>query len=119
MDAAKMIDRDLHQPARDLIGRSALARRASNMSRTIELAGTRSRTFHAVAVFAGGWRSLGGGQRRRALGVMLITAAVIHAAMTVLHHLPAGWMWLAVPAIAVAEGVVLLAASGSSPADPS
>lgn len=57
--------------------------------------------------------------RRRALGLVLITAALVHSGLTAVNHLPAGWMWLVAPAMAFAEGAVLLAASGARAADPS
>lgn len=114
-----MIDRELHQPARDVIARSAIARGLSSVGRRIESAGSRSRSVRAVATIAGAWHGLSRGERRRAIGLTLVTSAAIHAVLTVMHQVPAGWMWLVVPAIAFAEGIVLVVASGSDSTDHS
>lgn len=114
-----MSDRERAQPLRNLIARSAIARGVSSAGRRIESAGSHSRSLQAAAIIARAWRRMDRGQRRRAIGVALVTAAAIHCALTALDQVPAGWMWLVLPAIAVAEGVVLVAASGPSTADHS
>lgn len=107
-----MIDRERPQPALDVIGRSAIARGVSSIGRRLEAAGSRSRAIQAVTTIGGAWRAMATGERCRATGVTLMTASAVHLVLTVLNHVPAGWMWLIVPAVAFAQGALLIAASG-------
>jgi hypothetical protein len=119
MDGTEVIDRGLHEPALELISRSAIARRLARVGRWIESAASGSRSVNAIAAAAARWAGLSRTQRHRALGLMLMIAATVHCGLTLLNRLPAGWMWLIVPAIAFVQGAVLIAASSSTAPDPS
>ncbi len=61
------------------------------------------------------WRQLPHGLQQRAGGVALLTAAVVHVALALWRQTPPGWLWLVIPALSAAVGVVLLMASTASP----
>lgn len=61
------------------------------------------------------WRQLPSGLQQRAVGVALLTAAVVHVALALWRHTPPGWLWVVIPGVSAAVGVVLLMASTASP----
>ena len=52
-------------------------------------------------------------QKRLAGGIALIVAASVHVGLVVWHEQPPLWLWLIVPALAVAIGLLLLAFAGT------
>ena len=52
--------------------------------------------------------------QRRALGIMLITAGLIHIGWRLTVR-PAGWLWLVIPIWAMVIGLLLFAASIQRP----
>lgn len=52
-------------------------------------------------------------QKRLAGGIGLIVAASVHVGLVVWHEQPPLWLWLIVPALAVATGLLLLAFAGT------
>lgn len=71
----------------------------------------------AVAVAAtrvvGYWSANSRFERRRWTGITLVTAAVVHASLRVVEGSATGWLWLIIPGIAMAQGLLLVAASAS------
>lgn len=49
--------------------------------------------------------------RERQIGVFLMTAAIVHLALSMAQGHPAGWLWLVVPAVAAAAGAPMACAS--------
>lgn len=60
------------------------------------------------------WRGAGWRERRRAAGLMLSVGAAVHVGLSALVAPPPGWLWLILPGLALAIGVLLLAASGTA-----
>lgn len=65
----------------------------------------------AATQLVSGWMNLDQAARRLALGTMLIAAVAAHLVWTLLTHVPPGWLWLVVPGLAAAIGLLLVAAS--------
>lgn len=61
------------------------------------------------------WLAFAPGERRTVVGVGLLAAVASHLGLTVIHDIPAGWLWLVPPGIAVTVGLMLLTWPGSSP----
>lgn len=57
------------------------------------------------------WTGLATGLRRLALGIMLLTAVAAHIVFTLVTLTPPGWLWLVLPGIAGALGLLLVVAS--------
>ena len=54
------------------------------------------------------WSALLTGQRRLALGLVLIVAASVHVSLVAWHEVPASGLWLIVPGLAVSAGLLLV-----------
>jgi hypothetical protein len=93
-----------------IVERSALARGGRRVIEFVERASQASRAGRTTRELAAGWRALGQPAHLHAIGTMLIAAVAVHLAITVVHRVPPGWMWLVIPGIALVQGVVLLAA---------
>lgn len=50
------------------------------------------------------------------IGIAMLTAAAVHVGLRVVQGSGAGWLWLIVPGIAAAQGLLLVAASKPGPA---
>jgi hypothetical protein len=101
---------DRHAAVIAIVERSALARGGR---RAMAFLGRAWRSSHAARTaggMLGAWRSLPDSTRRTAIGVAIVTAVATHVAVTATHRIPPGWQWLVVPGIALAQGVVLIAA---------
>lgn len=61
---------------------------------------------------ASAWIGLDTSARRLAVGTMLIGAVVTHIAFVLVTQVPAGWLWLVLPGIFGAIGLLLVAAAG-------
>lgn len=123
MGAAQMkIDRlpfpEGRPSATELIRQSVPGRSIYKGMRRAEAAAEQSLAVGSMRAAADAWRGLPGSARLRALAVMLLVAAGTHIVMTLLHQTPAGWMWLVVPVIAVAQAIVLLIAGSESSSLP-
>lgn len=57
------------------------------------------------------WSALGMFERRRFVGLALTTAAAVHVALRLVQGPPADWLWLIVPGIGAAQGLLLVMAS--------
>lgn len=71
-----------------------------------------SRTAASAQRLASAWGALGAPLRRLAAGVVLVSGSAAHLALTVTGPLPPGWMWMVLPGLYVALGLLLVAASG-------
>lgn len=58
------------------------------------------------------WTALDVRVRRVAVGTMLIVAVAAHLVLTLATQVPPGWIWLVLPGIAGAIGLLLVAAPG-------
>jgi hypothetical protein len=115
MDESIVIERHGHS-ARviALIENAAVARWPASVMRRVGAAARTSGAMATAGRLAASWRALGRSQQRRASGIVLITAALAHLAAVALHQVPPGWMWLVLPGIVLAEGIVLMLAGSSS-----
>ena len=100
--------------ALELIRQSVLGQWITIGMRRVEAAAQQSRVVGSMRAAGDAWRGVPGPGKLRALAVMLLVAAGTHIVMTWLHQIPAGWMWLVVPGIAVAQAIVLLIAGSES-----
>jgi hypothetical protein len=100
-----------------LVEQSALARGAAGLAETLYGSLPHSRLASAWSHVALAWRSADRATRLRAAGIALLAAVVVHLAMSALRPPAAGWLWLVLPAIAVAEALLLIAAA-SGPRTP-
>ena len=65
-----------------------------------------SRTAAAVTAAKDEWDRHPPHERQLAVGVMLVAAAVTSVVLIAAQEMPAGWLWLAPPAIAATLGAV-------------
>jgi hypothetical protein len=65
------------------------------------------------------WRALDTPLRRLGVGVALLSGTATHLALTLTAPPPPGWMWLVLPGLFIALGLLLVAASGAWPAPKS
>jgi len=65
-----------------------------------------------AAELASAWIGLDTSVRRFAVGTMLIVAVVTHIAFVLVTQVPAGWLWVVLPGIFGAIGLLLVAAPG-------
>ena len=93
-----------------IVERSALARGGRRVIEFVERASRASRAGTATRQFATVWQGLAPAAHLHAIGTMLIAAVAVHLAVTATRQVPPGWMWLVIPGIAMAQGVVLLIA---------
>lgn len=70
-------------------------------------AATGSAVVGTAARLAKGWLGLDVPLRRRAVGTMLVVAVAVHLVLTVITQTPPGWLWLMMPAIFAAMGLLL------------
>ena len=68
-----------------------------------------SRTAGAATAAKSEWNRHSRGERQQAAGVMLVAAAVTSVLVIAAHEMPAGWLWLAPPAIAATLGAIGIA----------
>lgn len=97
-----------------VLDQSAIVRRSAGAIDRIVAASHTSVLLRLMRPVAAAWRHAPHPERLRAAGVTLIIASVVHVSLTIFQRLPDGWMWLVVPGIAVAQGVVLVAAGSGS-----
>ena len=50
------------------------------------------------------------GDQRRFIGVTLITAAIVSSLLMMWRHTPPGWMWIVMPLLMFATGIVCVIA---------
>lgn len=74
--------------------------------------GSTSATVTMATGVASAWTGLDVRVRRVAAGAMLVVAVAAHIVFTWLTQVPAGWIWLVLPGIVGAIGLLLVAAPG-------
>jgi hypothetical protein len=65
-----------------------------------------------TARWAHAWSGLEAPLRRVAVGTTLIVAVTAHLVLMVATQIPSGWLWLVMPSIFAAIGLLLIVASG-------
>lgn len=96
-----------------LVESSLIGRTARAAAGRISDAFYASRSGRALASAGEQWRALAAVERRRTIGLALIIAAGVHVGLQLVQGAPPSWLWLVVPALAVAHGLLqLIAASG-------
>jgi hypothetical protein len=93
-----------------IVRSSALAGVAAGVIAAFEQAARGSFTRSICAPFAAAWRTFDRSQRLRSIGMVLVTAVIVHAALMLLRPLP-GWRAFVVPAIALVQGLLLIVMS--------
>ena len=93
---------------------SAIVRAGSRLIETAQRAARQSSSHAIWSELAGAWRRSDRAVRLRSIGIALITAVVVHIALLLGQPLT-GWRGFVVPAIALAQGLLLLAASPRTP----
>jgi hypothetical protein len=101
-----------HDDLMRIVERSLMARWPASVMRRVDAASRGSRVMHIARAWAASWRAIGRSERLRATGMMLIAAVMVHVTVVSLHRIPAGWMWLVIPGIALAQGLLLVIAGG-------
>lgn len=91
-----------------LIRRSAIARLSRTVIERVERAARSSRSGTIARRIDAAWPVADRAGRMRAAGVAVMTAAGVHLALVSIQQVPAGWLWLVVPVIALAQGGLLL-----------
>ncbi|MDP2318052.1 MAG: hypothetical protein Q8O42_01770 [Acidobacteriota bacterium] len=74
--------------------------------------GSTSATVAMATGVANAWTGLGVRVRRVAVGTMLVVAVAAHIVFTLLTQVPPGWIWLVLPGIFGAIGLLLVALPG-------
>ena len=99
----------------DVLRSSTVVRTIGGMLQGLWTAGAASVSAQVVARGGRRWRSESAADRRRAIGLTMVMAAVTHLGLLVTQDTPPGWLWLALPALAMMVGslCVLVAAEES------
>jgi hypothetical protein len=95
-----------------IVRSSAIVRFAAGVFETFERAARESATRAIWSPTADAWRRYDRSIRFRAIGIALVTAVIVHVGLLALRPLP-GWRAFVVPAIALAQGLLLLASSSA------
>lgn len=93
---------------------SVIVRFISRMIETVERAARQSSSRVIWSEVAGACRRADRALRLRSIGMALITAVVVHLGLLLVQPLP-GWRGFVVPAIALAQGLLLIAMSPRTP----
>ena len=72
-----------------------------------------SRAASAAQRVSSAWQALDTSARRLAIGVVLLSATLTHLALTWTGPPPPTWMWLILPGLFAALGLVFVAAAGA------
>ena len=75
-----------------------------------------SRVLARLRPLAASWQAADWASQRRGLGVLLLAAVATHLVLVLASTAPRGWLWLILPGIAAAVGLLLLAAAPRRPA---
>jgi hypothetical protein len=103
-----------HQPAADdprvveSLRSSVLLAAAAALMETMWRAFEASRAGAAITAAKQQWAAERPAQRRGAVGIMLVAAALTALALTAATDHPAGWLWIAPAAMAASFGAVLI-----------
>jgi hypothetical protein len=108
MDRATVTDRDAAVIA--VLRSSALARTAGRVVEAFARAARHSAARSMWSPIAEAWRGYDRSRRLRSIGIALVTAVIVHVGLLALQPLP-GWRAFVVPAIALAQGLLLIVSS--------
>ena len=75
-----------------------------------------SQAGRAAAAMCDAWAAESWKARYHAIGALLVSASLLHVALTAIQVTRVGWFWLVIPVMAMAVGVLLLVASASAKA---
>jgi hypothetical protein len=95
-----------------IVRSSTMVRAAAGVFGAFERAARHSATSSIWSALADAWRRSDRSVRLRSIGIALISAVIVHVGMVALRPLP-GWRAFVVPAIALAQGLLLIVASSS------
>jgi hypothetical protein len=96
-----------------IVRSSAIVGAVSRALQVAERSAQASATRSIWASLTGGWRRFDRAVQLRAIGVALVAAVIVHAGMMVLRPMP-GWRAFVVPAVALAQGLLLIMVSSGS-----
>jgi hypothetical protein len=114
MDSSEMIQQpDPHSAALRIVERSVFVRWPARVMDRLTASLRSSVVRPHIQSIAAVWRGVERATRLRAVGIMLIAATIAHVAVTALQRVPPGWMWLVIPGIAAAQGIVLVVAGSA------
>ena len=94
----------------NIVRSSALAGVAAGAIAALERAARNSFTRRICGPLVEAWRQYDRALQLRSIGVALVTAVMVHTALTLLRPLP-GWRAFVVPAIALVQGLLLIVVS--------
>jgi hypothetical protein len=97
-----------------LVESSLIGRTATAVVAQISRAYRASRTGRAITSAAASWRAMPSADRRWTIGLALMTAAGVHVGLQLINGAPPSWLWLIVPAVAVAHGLLQILAAGGA-----
>ena len=95
-----------------IVRSSAIVGAVSRMLETAERAAQGSATRVVWSSMADAWRRFDRSLRLRSLGVALVTAVIVHLGLIAFRPVP-GWRAFVVPAIALAQGLLLILVSST------
>jgi len=86
---------------------SAVVRLVARVVNTVRNAANHSAFANRACAVRGAWLRQLPAQRTRETGAALVTAASAHLALVFWQGRPPGWLWLVVPALAIAFGLLM------------
>ena len=93
-----------------IVRSSTIVRAAARVFATFERAARQSATRSICSPLVDAWRGYDRSLRLRSIGIVLVTAVIVHVGLMALRPLP-GWRAFVVPAIALAQGLLLIVLS--------
>jgi hypothetical protein len=93
-----------------IVRSSTIVRAAARALAAFERAARESATRATCSPIVEAWRGSDRSLRLRSVGIALVTAVIVHAGLMVLQPLT-GWRAFVVPAIALAQGLLLIVLS--------
>ena len=94
-----------------VLATSATIVRSEHLVRGLELVAEGSRSTAVLAALLGKWQALHWAERRRMSGTTVLVAAMVHLLLVLWAGTTPGWLWLAVPGVTLAVGLLLIVAS--------
>jgi hypothetical protein len=78
------------------------------IDRLVERIGRACETSIIVNLIGGTWAGMTTAQQRLLIGVGLIVASLVNVGLVGWHEAPPSWLWLVLPALAIALGILFL-----------
>jgi hypothetical protein len=95
----------------ETIERSSVCRAVLGLAGLFSRAAASSSSMRALRDLRSQWMQTTTMARRRAVGLMLVVAVLVHVALRAWQGHEPGWLWLTLPSMAGAIGLLLVAAS--------